>query len=116
MRRRPPRSTGTDPLFPCTTCVRTLGGCGEPGEESEEDGDAPHREATQRLDDLLVPVQLRAQPRIDGTQAVGELDHAPHRDGHREEADDERSEEHTPELQSLMRRTYADCCWQKYRK
>ena len=64
-----------------------LGGGREAGEEAEEDRDAPHREAAQRLDDLLVAVELRAQPRVHRPQPVGELDREPHRHRHAEESD-----------------------------
>ena len=68
----------------------------EPREEAEEDGHAPHREAAQRLDDLLVAVELRAQPDVDRTQPVGELDDDEQRNRHAEEADDEHHRRRDP--------------------
>src|SRR3546814_10117683 len=73
MIRRPPRSTRTDTLFPCTTLFRSLA---EPVEQ-------PHR-----------PGGVKPQ-------------HGAPSD-HRQ-----RSEEHTSELQSLMRISYAVFCLKK---
>ncbi|CAI7663075.1 unnamed protein product, partial [Penicillium discolor] len=68
----------------------------EPREEAEEDGHAPHRQAAQRLDDLLVAVELRAQPDVDRAEPVGELDDDEQRHGHAEEADDEHHRRRDP--------------------
>src|SRR3546814_3917086 len=99
MKRRPPRSTRTDTLFPYTTLFRSHGNAG------------PHLEASRR------------------ERVVGEF----HR-GHRHEKgrtnrpwcgsgrrpyqttsaiEQFRSEEHTSELQSLMRISYAVFCLKK---
>src|SRR3546814_4303748 len=109
MRRRPPRSTRTDTLFPYTTLFRSrLGGCAESGESGEQDdgseqrpqvhgdllrhrnalGLAVHLEhARLRLDRLQLPaalgIALAQQPALGGV----------------------RSEEHKTELESLMRNT-----------
>src|SRR3546814_9417057 len=99
MIRRPPRSTRTDTLFPYTTLFRSLAippGCRSPavaraagaaGEAGGRASQAPH----------------------------GRLDARPGRRG-AVEADEARSEEHTSELQSLMRISYAVFCLKKKTK
>src|SRR3546814_1806873 len=86
MIRVPPRSTRTDTLFPYTTLFRSLGR-----------GDA----VAERRELFLRPRSRRA----DLGALVGgqrELEHA-----------QGRSEEHTSELQSLMRISYAVFCLKK---
>src|SRR3546814_7887307 len=98
MIRRPPRSTRTDTLFPYTTLFRSL---------------------VQRLGLVQAFVALHADQRqveIFG-RGVGEFGLADARrafdqDGLAELAGD-RSEEHTSELQSLMRNSYAVFCLKK---
>src|SRR3546814_3804095 len=92
MIRRPPRSTRTDTLFPYTTLFRSLRPAG---------GDPAQR----RLPDLRRAVRpLRAQRRA-GARPPGAGQRGPA--GHPRAA---RSEEHTSELQSLMRISYAVFC------
>src|SRR3546814_4423013 len=96
MIRRPPRSTRTDTLFPYTTLFRSAG---NRHPQAARQGPAPagarHRRGA---------VHLAAQPRADRdgvltmTEAAG------------------RSEEHTSELQSLMRISYAVFCLKKKKK
>src|SRR3546814_5785892 len=86
MIRRPPRSTRTDTLFPYTTLVRS----------QRRDGN-PHRDRDRR-------------DRGDETDRSGQTDRG-ERGGDRD-----RSEEHTSELQSLMRISYADFCLKKKKK
>src|SRR3546814_8325577 len=96
MRRRPPRSTRTDTLFPYTTLFRSeqlrrhLSRLqrGEP-DVAPADGGAPER-----------PGVRRRQLLRSGLSRGGR--------GHRG-----RSEEHTSELQSLMRISYAVFCLKK---
>src|SRR3546814_4702902 len=105
MIRRPPRSTRTDTLFPYTTLFRSRGVVGLDGQ----------LRAVARLagegDDL-------DQARCDlGHLECEELAHearvgARHRDG----GTLGRSEEHTSELQSLMRISYAVFCLKKKNK
>src|SRR3546814_2322983 len=99
MIRRPPRSTRTDTLFPYTTLFRSFAGMGGGG---TGEGD---RE-TALISRTLIEDDLRAKPadlllidvRGDSNQKkVGRL----------------RSEEHTSELQSLMRISYAVFCLKK---
>src|SRR3546814_8598356 len=94
MIRRPPRSTLTDTLVPCTTLFRS------------------------RADDRAGGYRARQHDRA--------VEHAPHDRNEREMADrsgaaaatgpDARSEEHTSELQSLMRISYAVFCLKKKKR
>src|SRR3546814_3963575 len=107
MIRRPPRSTRTDTLFPYTTLFRS---CLPPSGEAVVTGGtwaialrqvAPRRTGTQHPEDAVqhAPIiDARHPSRLVGQQR---LDHAP------------RSEEHTSELQSLMRSSYAVFCLKK---
>src|SRR3546814_3144601 len=90
MIRRPPRSTRTDTLFPYTTLFRS-------DETWFPEGRRPRRHARRRL---ARPVAggARHRHRIDPAAGAGGL---------------VRSEEHTSELQSLMRISYAVFCLKK---
>src|SRR3546814_3458158 len=105
MIRRPPRSTRTDTLFPYTTLLRS-----------------PHRA------DRRPRAMVSAHPSPDDEQAGGEgrdarigrrprtkAGAAPARTRHPQRlgAQGGRSEEHTSELQSLMRNSYAVFCLKK---
>src|SRR3546814_5252782 len=96
MIRRPPRSTRTDTLFPYTTLFRSVGVSRQIGEDRFG--------ACERRLGVDHPALLP-----DGSEvpqectAVSELCHAA----------EERSEEHTSELQSLMRISYAVFCLKK---
>src|SRR3546814_2719645 len=87
MIRRPPSSTRTDTLFPYTTLFRSLLGA---------------RLAVD-VDDLDVALLA-----VDGQWQQAVL--AGVRDGHQRDIEIVRSEEHTSELQSLMRISYAVFC------
>src|SRR3546814_8383461 len=94
MIRRPPRSTRTDTLFPYTTLFRSGG-----------DGvDRQIGAARQR------PFALAAGALADaeGDRGLAEAD-----PGNDAAEEDVRSEEHTSELQSLMRISYAVFCLKK---
>src|SRR3546814_3766584 len=91
MRRRPPRSTRTDTLFPYTTLFRSRGS-----------------EGIFRGSGKLGPRQVRGS----GSLAPCRVDRRHRR--HRVRRD--RSEEHTSELQSLMRNSYAVFCLKKKKK
>src|SRR3546814_4426726 len=106
MLRRPPRSTRTDTLFPYTTLFRSV-------------GDHGRADALSRLrQHVHFPAQPDGQPRISGpdTDDIQEPGGAirralsfwsvPNRRS-------TRSEEHTSELQSLMRISYAVFCLKK---
>src|SRR3546814_18809839 len=90
MIRRPPRSTRTDTLFPYTTLFR-----------SPANGDAA---ATGQA---FVPPQpaSASQPVPKNAPQDASISNVPATDG--------RSEEHTSELQSLMRISYAVFCLKK---
>src|SRR3546814_3577245 len=83
MIRRPPRSTRTDTLFPYTTLFRSLA-C-----------------AAGAAGAVLHRLRVAGQFDMDDKAEIGEVD-APRR-----------SEEHTSELQSLMRISYAVFCLKK---
>src|SRR3546814_10738546 len=87
MIRRPPRSTRTDTLFPYTTLFRSVRGVrrADPRTDRRRRGPAPGRD---------------------------DLRHA-EREGCDRRRQRRRSEEHTSELQSLMRISYAVFCLQK---
>src|SRR3546814_5669704 len=95
MIRRPPRSTRTDTLFPYTTLFRSQRGVGRgPGRGDE-------REA--RPQDARQAARRSPQGARPGRQV-----------GSRQLANPAlRSEEHTSELQSLMRISYAVFCLKK---
>src|SRR3546814_1283541 len=88
MIRRPPRSTRTDTLFPYTTLFRSM-------------VDQPHRPR------LVADTDLRRLCRP--VRRCAEQDDSP-------AARRYRSEEHTSELQSLMRISYAVFCLKKKTK
>src|SRR3546814_2820625 len=87
MIRRPPRSTRTDTLFPYTTLFRSIG-LGRAGHHVLQKLLVPRR-----VDDDIAAL-FGGEPDLCGI----------HRD---------RSEEHTSELQSLMRISYAVFCLKK---
>src|SRR3546814_7374583 len=106
MIRRPPRSTRTDTLFPYTTLFRSY----RPRIHREN-----HRVALRQRHDRgarLHPRPLLGQHEF----AAGEI--LPRRrQQHRDlQGKDMRSEEHTSELQSLMRISYAVFCLKKKTK
>src|SRR3546814_4006243 len=94
MIRRPPRSTRTDTLFPYTTLFRSAGWAGAafPGQARAPTGQGSALRGRSRLRRIHV---ARQRPH----------DIAPLRIA--------RSEEHTSELQSLMRISYAVFCLKK---
>src|SRR3546814_2404496 len=96
MIRRPPRSTRTDTLFPYTTLFRSLEGWRGP------DG-TPHP----GLIDELIKVGVKSAHMV--AVPEGKTDGWDIGDA----VDEGRSEEHTSELQSLMRISYAVFCLKK---
>src|SRR3546814_6064838 len=96
MIRRPPRSTRTDTLFPYTTLFRSIR-CG------------PHDAHPGREGSCLAVRAESAERRNTGShRSLSRHDEGPPRPFHRS-----RSEEHTSELQSLMRISYAVFCLKK---
>src|SRR3546814_4448639 len=107
MIRRPPRSTSTDTLFPYTTLFRSLRvGDAEDGAPTVqagkyiakdvfvgvEQGAAAGTSAVSVEAEVFPNVSVQSKVKPDGESTVG------------------RSEEHTSELQSLMRISYAVFC------
>src|SRR3546814_8222430 len=121
MLRRPPRSTRTDTLFPDTTLFRS--GVADAG--AAED-DAAGREVRPRhvlheaVDGDLGIVDVGAAG-VDHLAEIVRRDVGRHADGDAAGAVDQqvrkarRSEEHTSELQSLMRTSYAVFCLTKHK-
>src|SRR3546814_10642228 len=102
MIRRPPRSTRTDTLFPYTTLFRSAGFHGSAslaGGVLQGRHSRLHRTASRRLADSGQAASHGAATAFpQRAEAVG------------------RSEEHTSELQSLMRISYAVFCLKKKNK
>src|SRR3546814_8925583 len=95
MIRRPPRSTRTDTLFPYTTLFRSIGG-------------APLSRGEPQFHPCRIGPQQALHPRHRGFGRGGA-----------DAGNDgtiSRSEEHTSELQSLMRISYAVFCLKKKKK
>src|SRR3546814_3289898 len=102
MRRRPPRSTRTDTLFPYTTLFR-----------SNLALDISRRQTAENLaDETRLPevpdLTVDAGRAMEGRKKLKALHRAL-----AELPERERSEEHTSELQSLMRISYAVFCLKK---
>src|SRR3546814_11433594 len=98
MIRRPPRSTRTDTLFPYTTLFRSdrQGAGGEGARDHDQHGACGVRDEEPALRACRLPWPCRLRE---------EHNHGGGADG--------RSEEHTSELQSLMRISYAVFCLKK---
>src|SRR3546814_10072563 len=122
MIRRPPRSTRTDPLFPYTTLFRSpaMAKAGHPAQLRA--GTTPWPGCRQPLPRLLAADRFGREVVGRRTELAGHRDDAI--DRHfldlvgREGCEDAahlvgRSEEHTSELQSLMRISYAVFCLKK---
>src|SRR3546814_1319414 len=125
MIRRPPRSTCTDTLFPYTTLFRSAGsGAGWP----RCDADARYRRAGHLVFVRALAVRHAWLAGWSGKGVVrGERSRYTSLDFARDErvssgeilpqfGAGHRSEEHTSELQSLMRNSYAVFCLQKKTK
>src|SRR3546814_4930704 len=102
MIRRPPRSTRTDTLFPYTTLFRSRDAQGEsdqekPGDAGDEQQQPSHPDSTPQPADADAQRKADAEQRARMQQAL----------------ENKRSEEHTSELQSLMRISYAVFCLKK---
>src|SRR3546814_2545818 len=114
MNRRPPRSPPTDTLFPYPTLFRSLLGVGLDPRRVAEPVVAGAGEQ-HGVADAAVEVDADAVVVGAGAQAArfvggGELGACTERDTERAAG---RSEEHTSELQSLMRSSYAVFCLNK---
>src|SRR3546814_3876436 len=102
MIRRPPRSTRTDTLFPYTTLFRSNRAAGMGVTDAEHPLDRMNPEVRQAL---LSADRVYLKAALDAvTEKYGSIE------GYARKA---RSEEHTSELQSLMRISYAVFCLKK---
>src|SRR3546814_1896829 len=101
MRRPPPRSTRTDTLFPYTTLCRSAMAA-QPVDAGKE---------IEVLSDAEVAVERELLGHV--SQAIARLRGIP---AQVEPGHPSRSEEHTSELQSLMRISYAVFCLKKKKK
>src|SRR3546814_12760266 len=103
MIRRPPISTRTDTLFPYTTLFRSH--ARQPAHVARNNAAGGEQEAGQRHDTAMAGARrvVRIAPQrvvvADAVRVVADV----------------RSEEHTSELQSLMRNSYAVFCLKKKR-
>src|SRR3546814_6176460 len=105
MIRRPPRSTPTDTLFPYTTLFRSAGIrlLRESRRSFRVSADVRHQQTRTQLAAHPLPVETGLgveTGKVLGVQALAIR----------------RSEEHTSELQSLMRISYAVFCLQKQKQ
>src|SRR3546814_9157887 len=101
MIRRPPRSTRTDTLFPYTTLFRSVGRLVEHQQVAR-----PGEQAGQQQTRLLAAGQG-----LDRLARLAFVEQEVLQVGHHV-----RSEEHTSELQSLMRISYAVFCLKKKKR
>src|SRR3546814_2366478 len=99
MIRRPPRSTRTDTLFPYTTLFRS---CQQ----------ALARSQSCLRSNASTPSRRKSTATVSPSSARASASNVA-RSGGWGAAPQERSEEHTSELQSLMRISYAVFCWKK---
>src|SRR3546814_4059067 len=100
MIRRPPRSTLTDTLFPSTTLFRSFD-VSPVTFPAYPDSEAEKRSSAVDIATVKAGVDIS---KLAAVLAAVENGHVP---------DSERSEEHTSELQSLMRISYAVFCLKK---
>src|SRR3546814_1175361 len=98
MIRRPPRSTRTDTLFPYTTLFRSR--AGDPTYNAGIGGN----DACQSSAELIEHLGIDIEAHYTTPEIVTSIRCQP------------RSEEHTSELQSLMRISYAVFCLKKKKK
>src|SRR3546814_2046656 len=103
MRRRPPRSTRTDTLFPYTTLCRSVARphAARCAIRRRERSRAHLSEHAFGDDDHISRLEPHVGARVAVLEQIGKLER--------------RSEEHTSELQSLMRISYAVFCLNKNR-
>src|SRR3546814_8789429 len=133
MIRRPPRSTRTDTLFPYTTLFRSVevvaedikfaesgleAAAGEVEFTYTNDGVIGHTLLIDGVDDFKLEVEANGDVdegtvTLDAGSYTVYCDIAGHREAGMETTLEVRSEEHTSELQSLMRISYAVFCLKK---
>src|SRR3546814_2947355 len=108
MIRRPPRSTRTDTLFPYTTLFRSKRGTILFSGPMWQAAVAARDELAERWDVACDLWSVTSYKRLREEALAAERHNRLHPDG--------RSEEHTSELQSLMRISYAVFCLKKKKK
>src|SRR3546814_7106527 len=99
MIRRPPRSTRTDTLFPYTTLFRSDHGAMSGMDHGAMAAGASAAAADHGSSHSMVGMNMRDKSKVPDSVKVG--------------VGVDRSEEHTSELQSLMRISYAVFCLKK---
>src|SRR3546814_1683084 len=110
MIRRPPVSTRTDTLFPYTTLFRSLAHVARPGVALQ----AGHRGRVEMLHRQSFLRHLREEVPCQIGHVLDALAQPRQPDRHHvQPVEQVRSEEHTSELQSLMRISYAVFCLKK---
>src|SRR3546814_9052215 len=109
MRRRPPRSTRTDTLFPYTTLFRSanLPRASAISQRDDPAGAWRRRDLPWQRDGLLL--ERLPRPALAHRRCCCKSD----RQDRPKPEEEMRSEEHTSELQSLMRISYAVFCLKK---
>src|SRR3546814_6019958 len=108
MIRRPPRSTRTDTLFPYTTLFRSAGQAGSlPASSGKRQ---PREPGPAAADGRPHPPGAAGEDRDRPNRGTDDPSYHPDA---RRPAHSGRSEEHTSELQSLMRISYAVFCLKK---
>src|SRR3546814_9895107 len=105
MIRRPQRSTRTDTLFPYPTLFRSLGRQAPPGI-----GQLAHQAGRHQMRQALQGADIGSHADVDLLDAEPGIRRAVAHVAGRNQV---RSEEHTSELQSLMRISYAVFCLKK---
>src|SRR3546814_9173529 len=113
MIRRPPGSTRTDTLFPYTTLFRS--GCGSEGDGRCHDGQESVDRMTRYLGDVFGHAE-EENAEHDADARIREASEHENALSVLSERRVRRSEEHTSELQSLMRLSYAVFCLKKKTK
>src|SRR3546814_10612000 len=111
MLRRPPRSTRTYPLFPYTTLFRSDAVRRGPGRDPDDFACRLEKLRECRVERLAERIAVIGG--VDLVRGRHRLHH--HRMDGRGIVGEKRSEEHTSELQSLMRISYAVFCLKKKR-
>src|SRR3546814_5758878 len=111
MIRRPPRSTRTDPLFPSTTLFRSVVDVGS----GAGVGAIVIGRLLPRASVAMTEINAAAL-RFAGINAAAANVSATAHHGNCIEGIEGRSEEHTSELQALMRTSYAGLCLKKQTK
>src|SRR3546814_9281197 len=116
MKRRPPRSTRTDTLFPHTTLFRsTQGGVGHNIVYLTQNGINNHATSVQSADGVAFNGAILTQTGNDNQMSLVQ-DGSDNQALLTQNGDGNRSEEHTSELPSLMRISYAVFCLKKKKK